>query len=92
MLTVTTQAAEELKSMAQGEVTQAEEALRLIYTGSGQLAIVVDTEKEGDQVVEHEGVTVLLVGAELTDAVDWLLLDCQDTSEGPQLTISRPAI
>jgi len=91
MLTVTTKAAEELKAMAQAEVTDPNEALRLIHAGSGRLAIVVDTAREGDQVVEHEGVKVLLVGVELADVVDGLLLDCQETAEGPQLTISGPA-
>lgn len=91
MLTVTTQAVEALKTMAQTEVKDPEESLRLIHAGSGRLAIVVDAEKEGDQVVEHEGVMVLLVGEELTDVVDGLFLDCQDTSEGLQLTISGPA-
>lgn len=92
MLTVTLQAMEELKSMAQAEVKEPEETLRLIYAGSGRLAIVIDTAKEGDQVVEHEGATVLLVGAELADAVDGLLLDCLVTPEGPQLTIAQPDI
>jgi len=90
MLTVTAQAAEELKAKAQVEVTDPEQALRLIRAGSGQLALIPDTAEEGDQVVEHEGDKVLLVGAELTDAVDGLVLDCKDTPEGRRFTISGP--
>lgn len=91
MLTVTAQAAEELKTMAQAEATEPEEALRLVPAGSGQLALVMDTTKEGDQVVEHEGVNVLLIGVELADAVDGLVLDCKDTPEGRRLNIEGPA-
>jgi len=88
MLTVTAQAAAELKTIAQAEATNPEEALRLIPTGEGELALVVDAPGEGDQVVEHEGVNVLLIGPELIDAVDGLVLDCMDTPQGLQLTIS----
>jgi len=91
MITVTAQAAEELKAMAQGQVTEAAEGLRLVPAGSGQLALTIDTVKEGDQVVEHEGVKILLVGPELADAVDGLVVDVKDTSEGRRLTISGPA-
>lgn len=90
MITVTAQAAEELKAMAQAEVKDPEEAFRLVPAGEDRLALVVDKVKEGDEVVEHEGVKVLLVGAELVDAVDGLVLDCKDTPEGRRLAISGP--
>jgi len=90
MLTVTAQAATELKTIAQAEATDPGEALRLIPTGEGKLALVVDAPREGDQVVEHEGINILLIGLELNDAVDGLVLDCKDTPQGLQLTISGP--
>ena len=91
MITVTALAAEELKTMSQAEVSGPEEALRLVPAGAGQLALVPDAVREGDQVVEHEGAKVLLVGAELADAVDGLVLDAKDTPEGRRLVISGGA-
>ena len=90
MLIVTAQAAEELKTMAEAEVTDPEEAFRLVPAGPQELGLAVDTLREGDQVVEHEGVKVLLVGDDLADAVDGLVIDCIDTPEGRRFTISRP--
>ncbi len=91
MLIVTAQAAEELKTMAEAEVTDPEEAFRLVRAGPEQLGLTADRLREGDQVVEHEGVKVLLVGAELTDTVDGLVLDCKDTPQGRRLAISGPS-
>lgn len=90
MLTVTAHAAEELKAVAEAEGTEPDQVLRLVPAGSGMLTLVLDTIREGDQVVEHEGGKVLLVGAELADAVDGLMLDAEHTAEGCRLVISGP--
>lgn len=89
MITVTAQAAEELKAVLQAQVTDPEAVIRMVPTQDGQLALALDTVKEGDQVVEHAGVKVLVVGAELADAVEGLVLDCTDTPEGRQLGIFK---
>jgi Fe-S cluster assembly iron-binding protein IscA len=91
MLTVTAQAAEKLKTRAEAEIADPSQAFRLVPARSGGIALVVDTVKEEDQVVEHEGVVILLVGAELADTVDGLVLDCKDTPQGRRLTISGPS-
>ena len=49
---------------------------------------MLDREAEGDQVVEHEGVKVLLVDSDLAPVVDGKTLDVEDTAEGPRLVIS----
>ena len=90
MLTVTLQAAEELKTVAQAQIENPEEAFRLVPTGPGQLALAIDVVREGDQVTEHEGVKILLVGLELTEAVDGLVLDYEETPEGNRFIMSRP--
>ncbi len=90
MLTVTAPAAEELKALVEAESTEPDQALRLVPAGPGMLTLVLDTVREGDQVIEHEGVNILLVGGELTDAVDGLVLDADYTAEGCQLVMSGP--
>lgn len=85
MLTVTESARKALKNVLDNTETQPEQSLRLIEE-QGNYQITLDTKREGDQVVEHDEATVLLVGedtgAQLKDAV----LDLQDTAEGPRLT------
>jgi len=67
-----------------------EVGLRLALGPGGQLALVLDKEAEGDQVVEHEGSKVLLVGAELAFVVDGVTIDVRDTEDGPRLVVLRP--
>jgi Fe-S cluster assembly iron-binding protein IscA len=93
MLTVTTAAAEKLKEAIQAQTTDPEVAVRLIPSPSNpnQLAMALDKEKEGDQVVESEGVKVLVVASELSEALDGMVIDCQDTPEGAQFSLSKLA-
>lgn len=65
MLVVTERAKQELKSILSANVDNPEAALRLTTRGPGQLGLGIDMEAPGDQIVEHEGSKVLLVGPEL---------------------------
>ena len=60
-----------------------------VVTRKTHLGLVPDREAEGDQVVEHKGVKVLLVASELAPAVDGITLDVQDTAEGQKLVVSK---
>ena len=88
MITLTARAAEELKTVVQAELKDPEQAFRLAYDESGQLALVVDRAKEDDQIVELEGLKVLLVGAEVTEVAHGMVVDWEDTPEGPCLIIT----
>jgi Fe-S cluster assembly iron-binding protein IscA len=91
MLTVTVEAAEKLKEAIQAQTTDPEVAIRLIPSASkpNHLDLALDKEKEGDQVVENEGVKVLIVSSELSEVLDGMVLDCQETPEGAAFSISR---
>ena len=95
MITVTEKAAEELEALLErAKISDPQNAfddvmLRLFTTDDGKLAIAPDTPLDGDQVIEHRGTSVLLVGWELSEAVDGLLIDCVDTDAGRKLRISR---
>jgi Fe-S cluster assembly iron-binding protein IscA len=93
MLTVTEQAAARLKEVVQAQTEDPELAIRLIPSVArpNQLDMGLDKEKEGDQVVESDGVKVLFVSAELSEALDGMVIDCQDTPQGVQFSIGRPA-
>jgi len=54
--------------------------------------LVLDKEKEGDQVVEtEEGTKILLIGPDLVSALEGFVVDYQETPEGADFTISKPA-
>ena len=53
-----------------------------------QLSMKLDEEKPGDVTFLHEGKTVLLVDAEMSEVLDGKTLDVEDTEKGPQLTMS----
>jgi Fe-S cluster assembly iron-binding protein IscA len=93
MLTVTPQAAEKLKEAIQAQTTDPEVAIRLILSSSrpNQLDMALDKEKEGDQVVESKGVKVLFVSSELTQVLEGMVIDCRETPQGVQFSISKLA-
>ena len=93
MLTVTAAAAAKLKEAIQSQTADPEIAIRLIPSASrpNQLDMALDKEKEGDQVVEIEGVKVLFVSAELNEVLDGMVIDCQETEEGVQFSIAKLA-
>jgi Fe-S cluster assembly iron-binding protein IscA len=93
MLTVTELAAEKLKEAIQGQTEDPELAIRLVPSVSrpNQLDMALEKEKEGDQVVESQGVKVLFVSAELAGVMDGMVIDCQETPQGVQFSIARLA-
>jgi Fe-S cluster assembly iron-binding protein IscA len=94
MLTVTTSAKEKFKEALQTETTDPEIAMRIILSPSkpNRLNLVLDKEKEGDQVVRtEEGKKVLLIGADLVSALEEMVIDYKETTEGTGFTIEKPA-
>ena len=90
MVIVTEGAKQELRRvLASANVDDPEVGLRLVASAPRAFSLALDKEHEGDQVVEHEGAKVLLVGQELSQALEGVTIDCQETSEGTRLTIYR---
>jgi Fe-S cluster assembly iron-binding protein IscA len=89
MLTVTESAKKLLKQTLQEHSDDPETGIRLSVKEGGQFGIVLDSESEGDQVVEHDGDKVLLVSPGLATALEGSRLDVQDTDEGPKLFITK---
>ena len=88
MIGVTERAKEELKKILDANTDNAEASLRLMANDQGQLGLVIDMEKQGDQTIEHEDSKVLLVEENLIDALQGVTIDVEDTSEGARLVIS----
>jgi Fe-S cluster assembly iron-binding protein IscA len=89
MLTVTDRAKQLLKETLTVYGDDPEVCLRLSVKSPGRFGLGLDSEVEGDQVVEHEGKKVLLVAPELAPMVERVTLDVQDTSDGPKLVVSQ---
>jgi len=53
------------------------------------LALRLDAPGQGDEVVEHEGCSVLIVDALASQLLEGLTLDVVETDEGPSLGLRR---
>ena len=94
MLSVTASAKEKLKEALQKQTTDPEMAIRIVSSPSDptRLELVLDKEKEGDQVVEgEEGAKLLLIGPDLVSALEGMVVDHEETPEGAGFSISKPA-
>ena len=92
MVTVTPTAKEKLKAKLQELKTDTEMTIRLIPSPSnpGQLEMVLDKEREGDQVVESDdGTKVLIIGADLVPTLEEMVIDFRETRQGAGFAISK---
>ena len=90
MLQVTERASQELSQVLGQVEKQPEQTLRLVSDPQAGYRLTLDVEQEGDQVVEHQGSTVLVLSSDLARDLEGAVLDVQETPAGPALTISRP--
>lgn len=83
---VTDEAKNKLKETLLANTDDSEVCLRLEMKSPPKLglalALVLGKEAEGDEVIEHEGSKILLIGKEMADVGDKLTIDVQATPEG----------
>ena len=89
MLNVTERARAKLKELLETASDDQPVGLRLGKTTSGALGIFPDHERPDDQVVEHEGAAVLLVGREIAENVEGTTIDYEEGGPGPGLVIKK---
>jgi len=70
-------------------IADPEAALRLAANDSGQLEISVDVARDGDEVLRHEGATLLLIADAVFHRLAGSTIDCTQTPAGFQLTVNR---
>ena len=88
MVTVTEEAAAFLKTMIDDR--NGDRPLRIVFEDN-QPSLAFDDEQQGDQVIDHDGTPVLLLGEAAQSTLDGLTITCVDTDNGTQLTIQRAA-
>jgi len=90
MITVTEAAKQELYRILMTDgITDTTVGFRLNIQSAGEYALVPDFAKDDDQVVEHKGSKVLLVGKGLANALDGMTIDYTETDGGARLCISE---
>ena len=89
MLTVTNNAKDKLMELLLVNTDDREIGLRLTMELPGQFGLALDRGLPTDEVIEHEGLKLLLIEPELVGLLEGATLDAQDTPEGPKLVISR---
>jgi len=82
MISVTDAAKELLKETLLAHTDERELGLRLRMEADGDFGLIVDREAEGDQVVEHDRLKVLLVAEEVAAMLKRNTLDVRDTADG----------
>ena len=89
MLQVTEGASQELKRILESVSREPEQFLRLVVDQAGGLRLALDSEREGDQVVENEGTKVMFIEPGIVEQMKGVTLDFKDTAEGAQLILDR---
>ena len=90
MVNVTDRAKTALKSALSRSVEGPGVGLRVEVSEEGACALFPDREKAGDQVVEHEGDVLLLIGEEASQPLDGATIDLAQTPEGARLVVTKP--
>ena len=82
MLTVSEPARQILKNLLDINAQNSEDCLRITRTEDSELTLMIDREKEGDNIVEQEGSKVLLVDSPLAAEMKDITLDVRESPEG----------
>jgi Fe-S cluster assembly iron-binding protein IscA len=90
MVNVTDRAKVVLKSALTRSVDGAGIGLRVEISEQGACALFPDREKAGDQIVEHEGNVLLLIGEEVSEPLEGATIDLAETPEGARLVVTKP--
>ncbi len=87
MITVTEYAREVLKNILVDMEAAPEEGLRLMPNPKGEFVLALDVLRSADQVVEHEGYNILIIGIEYFRSLQGKTVDCLQTEEGEVLLV-----
>jgi Fe-S cluster assembly iron-binding protein IscA len=87
MLTVTDRAAQFLREKLDHKEEGLPDALRIVQTEDG-FQLTLDNPKDGDQVIEQEGHSILLVDTAVGQALEEATLDLQESPQGSSLVLT----
>ena len=90
MISLTKSAKDRLRSLSQHICDQTETVLRLTLNERGQHKFVPDCKREGDQVIEYQGVPLLVVDGTVSVALEGLQIDFVDNDKGQAWVLTKP--
>lgn len=88
---VTDSATKELKRLLDGTEHQSEQVIRLFADPKGKLRFVLDIERAGDQRIQHQGATVMVVEPALQQRLAAHTLEFLADQDGGAWTLRRSA-
>lgn len=88
MFTVTESARARLYNILMGRGS-GQLSLRLARGPSDRFGLVLDSEADGDQIIEYNGVKVLLIGEDIVPLVNGVTIDARSEDGSPILTLNR---
>jgi Fe-S cluster assembly iron-binding protein IscA len=92
MIYVTNEAKQELKNLLSEDGGAPGACLRIMDRGEGKLGLDPDMMRPDDQVVEYNGVVLLIAGPRFASAFDNITLDAYTTYNERRLVISEEII
>jgi Fe-S cluster assembly iron-binding protein IscA len=87
MVYITDRARTQLKVATDQIPDESEWRLRLGPTADGKLVMYPDRAQEADQIIEHDGVTVLLIGRHVARALAGRMIDFEERESGFHFTL-----
>jgi len=90
MVNVTGRAKIALKNALSRSAEEPGIGLRVEISEGGACSLFPDSHKPGDQVIEHEGDPLLLIGEDVSEPLDGATIDLTETPQGAQLVITKP--
>lgn len=88
MFTITDAAGEYLTALLDNADAPEETAIRFVFEGE-TLTPKLDSARPGDATFDHEDRTILVLDAEVSDALGEATLDVRPTDDGPKLVVLR---
>lgn len=90
MITVTKAASEELLQVSRSvTVKELELVPRMVPGPQDSVGFMLDTEREGDQVVQYEGTKILLMDMTASGILEGWMLDCKYCTDGRRFVVVR---
>jgi len=87
MLNITEAAGEYLTEVLERANAPEDQAIRLRLLDDDALAPIVDTIRDDDESIDHNGRLILLLDARARDYLRGSMLDVEETPDGPKLLI-----
>jgi len=88
MLNVSERAAEALHATLDENRNEPDDVLRIEQTDTG-LALAIGSQRDGDQLIDHDDVTILAIDPAVSQALDGATIDAVESQGGVQLVLTH---